>query len=520
MTLMYNPSPEIAAPPQRKTPRLNGARVVGVRPGSPFLHALAATGERPMTFSAAGLPAGLRLDSATGIITGTVSTRGTCEVSVSATNSHGTARRTLRIVVGNEISLTPPMGFNTYGGWGPFVTEANIRTGAQALVNTGLSQHGYCYVNIDDGWQAGRGGKEHAIQPNEKFSDMRRLCDDLHALGFKAGIYSTPWTSTYEGFIGGSSDAADGAWTRPEPPRSGIGKFGRHCFAAEDARQWAAWGFDYCKYDWGIDSVARARQMRDALDATGRDFVLELSNAAPLAEAAEYTASGNMCRTTTDITDVWDRRQLPASMRDFGALGIYDIWTRHRDWAPLNRPGHWNMPCPLRVGLLGGWDLKPLAPTRLTPAEQYSHISLWCLWSAPLIIGCPVERLDSFTLSLLNNDEVLDLDQDPLGQQARQLATDAPGNLVKELWDGSKAVGLFNTGDVEDEVSVGWRDLGISGPHTVRDLWRQADIGVTDSRFVARVPAHGVVLVRLSAGDTLSAGSANPGLAGVALRRR
>ncbi|MEI6519063.1 MAG: putative Ig domain-containing protein [bacterium] len=511
MTQLYDGCVPIMTPPPLKTPRLNGARVVGVRSGSPFLHALAATGDRPMTFSAIGLPTGLRLDSVTGIITGTVSTRGACDVTVGAANSHGKTERTLRIMVGDAISLTPPMGFNTYGGWGPFVTETDIRAGAQALVKSGLSQHGYCYVNIDDGWQGRRGGKENAIQPNDKFGDMRSLCDDLHALGFKAGIYSTPWASTYEGFIGGSSDAVDGAWISPDPPRSGIGKFGSHCFAIEDARQWAAWGFDYCKYDWGIDSLARAQYMRDALDATGRDFVLELSNAAPFAQAADYTAIGNMCRTTTDITDVWDRKQLPASQRDFGAMGIYDIWMRHRDWAPFNRPGHWNMPCPLRVGLLGGWDLKPLTPTRLTPAEQYSHISLWCLWSAPLIIGCPVERLDSFTLSLLNNDEVLDLDQDSLGQQARQLAPDSPDILVKELWDGSKAVGLFNTSDTEDELTVSWSDLGITGPHTIRDLWRQTDIGVSDTRFSARIMAHGVVLIRLSDIDTTSAKHANPG---------
>jgi alpha-galactosidase len=515
MTTIDHVTAPILTPTPAPRPRLTGARIVGVRPGRPFLHLIAATGERPMTFSAEGLPAGLRLEAETGIITGAVTIRGSCDVTIGATNNHGTAQRTLRIVVGDEIALTPPMGCNTYGGWGPFVTEANIRDGAEALVTSGLSRHGYCYVNIDDGWQGQRGGKDHAIQPNEKFGDLRVLCDDLHALGLKAGIYSTPWTSTYEGFIGGTSDTLDGTWTRPEPPRSGIGNFGSHCFAAEDARQWAAWGFDYCKYDWGIDSVARAREMREALDATSRDFVLELSNAAPLAQAAEYTDIGTMCRTTTDITDVWDRRQLPASQRDFGALGIYDIWMRHRDWAPFNRPGHWNMPCPLRVGLLGGWDLKPLAPTRLTPDEQYSHLSLWCLWSAPLIIGCPIERLDAFTLGLLSNDEVLDLDQDPLGRQARHLATTAAPDrqaiLVKDLVDGSTAVGLFNTGATEDEVSVAWRDLGITGPHTVRDLWRQTDLGVMDARFAARVPAHGVMLVRLRAGDTLSAQDAGSG---------
>ena len=198
-----------------------------------------------MQFSAENLPAGLTLEAATGRITGALQDRGTHEVTLRAVNARGSTERTLRIVVGDDIALTPVMGCNTYGGWGPNVTEANIRAAADALVKSGLTQHGYSYVNIDDGWQGKRGGKYNAIQPNEKFGDLRALCDHLHSLGLKAGIYSTPWTSSYEGFIGGSSDNEDGSWTRPNPPRSGIGKFGRYTFETNDARQIAEWGFDY-----------------------------------------------------------------------------------------------------------------------------------------------------------------------------------------------------------------------------------------------------------------------------------
>jgi alpha-galactosidase len=454
-----------------------------------------------MTFSAENLPDGLALDPSTGRITGRLSKRGSHDVTLRATNALGTAERTLRIVVGDEIALTPPMGCNTYGGWGPFVTEANIRAAADALVRLGLTQHGYSYINIDDGWQGERGGPEGAIQPNEKFTDLRRLCDDLHELGLRVGIYSTPWTSSYEGFIGGSSDDPAGAWTRPDPPRSGIGKFGRHTFEVADARQFAAWGFDYFKYDWGIDQdgyagIERAKRMAEALRGSGRDVVLELSNTTPLALAEDYTGIANMCRTTGDIVDVWDRMQLEPEKRGW-AHGVRDIWKQHKSWRQFNRPGHWNMPCPLRVGLLGGWDLKPLRPTRLTPDEQYSHITLWCLWSAPLIIGCPPERLDEFTLSLLTNDEVLELDQDPLGRQARQIEVGDHEILIKDLEDGSKAVGLFNVGNAEDVVRVSWADVGIAGPQVVRDLWRQRDLGTHPNGFEARVPSHGVVLVRI-----------------------
>lgn len=492
---------EILTPKPGPEPRINGARVFGVRPGSPFLFQIPATGDRPMRFAVERLPSGLTVDPETGLITGTLRERGTHETTVVAANARGTARRSFRIEVGDRIALTPVMGCNTYGGWGPFVTEANVRAAAEALVKTGLMRHGYSYVNIDDGWQGARGGKYNAIQPNEKFGDLRVLCDDLHRMGLKAGIYSTPWTSSYEGFVGGSSDDPQGAWTRPNPPRSGTGRFGRHRFEAADARQFAEWGFDYFKYDWALDRpdpelVERVRRMAEALRATGRDIVFELSNAAPLKLAGELTPLVNMCRTTGDIVDVWERTQLDKEKQRW-AWGVRDIWKHHREWATFNRPGHWNMPCPLRVGVLGGWDLKPLQPTRLTPDQQYAHISLWALWSAPIIIGSPPERLDAFTLSLLTNDDVLDVNQDPLGRQARQIEVGGHEILIKDLEDGTKAVGLFNVGPATAEVSVAWSDLGLQGPQSVRDLWRQKELGVHAAGFSAQVRSHGVILVKV-----------------------
>jgi alpha-galactosidase len=225
--------------------------------------------------------------------------------------------------------------------------------------------------------------------------------------------------------------------------------------------------------------------------------VLELSNSAPLAHAKEFTSLAQMCRTTGDIVDVWDKSQLDPGKRKW-ALGVRDIWNQHKAWEPFNRPGHWNMPCPLRVGLLGGWDLKPLRPTRLTRDEQYTHISLWCMWSAPLIIGCPLELLDDFTLQLLTNDEVLDLDQDPLGKQARQVEVNGQEFLVKDLEDGSKAVGLFNLTAAEATIKVRWSDLGIASRQRVRDLWQRRDLGLRDQDFEASVRPHGVVLIRVT----------------------
>jgi alpha-galactosidase len=161
-------------------------------------------------------------------------------------------------------------------------------------------------------------------------------------------------------------------------------------------------------------------------------------------------------------------------------------------------PGHFNDPDMLVVGKVG-WGPE-LHPTRLTPNEQYTHISLWCLLSAPLLIGCDMTAIDDFTLGLLTNDEVLDVDQDPLGRQAARVAQEGPLQVwAKDMEDGSKAVGLFNTGELSAPVTVKWSDLGVSGRQTVRDLWRQKDIGDFEGEFSATVASHGVVLVKISA---------------------
>lgn len=165
----------ILTPQPSPKPRINGARVFGVRPGHPFLFTIPATGERPMRFSVKNLPDGLRLNPNTGQITGAVFTPGTYVVMLRAENALGRAERELRIIVGERIALTPPMGANTWNCWGPHISDEIIRRNAEALVKTGLINHGWTYVNIDDGWAGKRGGKFNALQGNEKFPNMKAL---------------------------------------------------------------------------------------------------------------------------------------------------------------------------------------------------------------------------------------------------------------------------------------------------------------------------------------------------------
>lgn len=482
----------ILTPPAPATPRINGPDIFGARPGSPFLYSIPATGVRPMSFSVSGLPGGLKLDATTGRISGAVKTAGEYWVTLHAKNALGSADKSFRIVIGESISLTPPLGWNSWNCWGDKVDADKVLRSARALVAFGLDQHGWSYINIDDAWQGERGGRFHAIQPDShRFPDLKHLCDEIHGLGLKAGIYSTPWTASYAGRLGGSAENPQGRrdtnanFNAPRNKNVLPFAIGKYSFARADARQWAAWGIDYLKYDWAPVTAAPAVAMRQDLRAAGRDIILSLSNNHEdnlFHEIAEVSRSAESWRTTGDIYDDWHR--------------VKQIGFSQDKWAPFGGPGHWNDPDMLVIGQVG-WGAPH--PTKLTPDEQYTHMSLWCLLAAPLLIGCDLEKLDDFTLSLLTNDEVLAVDQDSLGSSARCVVTN--GNVriyVKNLADGSRAVGLFNLDQENTRLTANWSDLKISGAQAVRDLWRQKDLGWFDSGFTTIINPHGVVLIRLT----------------------
>ncbi|GHT81450.1 hypothetical protein FACS189467_5530 [Bacteroidia bacterium] len=167
----------ILTPPAPKTPRINGAKVFGARPGSIFTYTIPATGTRPMTFSAEGLPKGLRLDASTGKISGKVKKMGKYPVKLKASNEFGSTERNFRIMIGDRIALTPPMGWSSGNCRGNDVDQEKVLDVAQAMIDKDLINHGWTYVNIGDSWQSERGEKYNAIQSNDKFPDMKELAD-------------------------------------------------------------------------------------------------------------------------------------------------------------------------------------------------------------------------------------------------------------------------------------------------------------------------------------------------------
>ncbi|TNF40901.1 MAG: alpha-galactosidase, partial [Bacteroidetes bacterium] len=321
----------ILTPEPPASPVINSARIFGATPGNPFLYTIAASGKRPIQFSAENLPQGLAVDTSSGIISGRVSKPGVYQATLKAKNEFGEAQKSFTIKIGDTIALTPPMGWNGWNSWESKIDREKVIASAEAMVKSGLINYGWTYINIDDTWQGVRGGKLNALQPNEKFPDIKGMVDTIHSLGLKAGLYSTPYISTYASYVGGSSDYPEGGETHEliKPDKQPFMRIGKYRFEENDALQMAEWGFDFLKYDWRID-VNSTERMSAALKKSGRDIVFSISNNAPFEKAAEWSRLTNMWRTGPDIKDNWN--------------SLYTLAFTIDNWAEFAGPGHWNDP--------------------------------------------------------------------------------------------------------------------------------------------------------------------------------
>lgn len=464
----------ILTPAAPAAPRYNGALVYGVRPGSPVIFKIAMSGEKPMKYSVRNLPEGLALDTERGVISGSIANRGDYTMTLVGENTKGRAEQEFTIKVGDKLALTPPMGWNSWNCWGLSVSQEKVLSSAQAMLDKGLADYGYNYVNVDDAWEAERRNPDGTIAVNEKFPDMKGLGDWLHKNGLRFGIYSSPGDRTCGNYLGSLGHEE------------------------QDAKTYSGWGVDYLKYDWcgysrefdkskdhSVAAFVRPYLLMEKyLREQPRDIFYSLCQYG-MAEVWKWghAVDANSWRTTGDITDTWE--------------SLYDIgFVRQAELYPYAGPGNWNDPDMLIVGKVG-WS-NNLRDTRLTPDEQYTHISLWSLLASNMLIGCDVAQMDDFTLGLLCNNEVNAVNQDMLGKQARREVLDGNIQIWKRpLSDGSYAVGIFNLGD--DNANVDFTRyldrLGISRVDYARDLWRQKDVSTTDMKYF--IPTHGVKLLKI-----------------------
>lgn len=360
------------------------------------------------------------------------------------------------------LARTPPMGWNSWNKFGWNVSEQLIRDAADAMVSSGKQAAGYEYVVIDDCWQVGRDSNGNILADPQRFpSGIKALADYVHGNHLKFGLYSDAGTNTCAG--------------RP----------GSRGYEYQDARQYAAWGVDYLKFDWcntGTENAEAAyTTMHNALKATGRPVVLsicEWGKSKPWLWAKDV---GNLWRTTGDIYDCWDCKK-----ESTGWVVILDQQVGLETFAG---PGHWNDPDMLEVGNGG-----------MSTTEYQSHFSLWSMLAAPLIAGNDLKNMTPEIKDILTNKEVLAVDQDDLGMQGRRVSKNGDLEVwVKQLHDGSRAAVLFNRGTSGAEISASWEDLGYPSrlPAVVRELWNKKDLGVFTGKFNALVASHGVVMLRI-----------------------
>ena len=362
----------------------------------------------------------------------------------------------------NGLARTPPMGWNSWNKFACDVNEQLIREMADAMVTSGMKDAGYVYLVIDDCWQIDRDAQGSILPDPHRFpSGMKALADYVHSKGLKFGLYSDAGTLTCQ--------------KRP----------GSRGYEFQDARQYAAWGVDYLKYDWCSTGTQNAPAsysiMRDALLKAGRPIVFsicEWGTSKPWLWAKDV---GNLWRTTGDIQDCWDCK------RDWGGMGVVHILDLQDGLESYAGPGHWNDPDMLEVGNEG-----------MTITEYRAHFSLWCILAAPLMAGNDLRNMTNEVKEILTNREVIAVDQDSLGMQGRRVKRHGDREVwAKQLADGGRAVVLFNRGPKSQEISVSWTEIGYP-QHVaaqVRDLWAHKDLGKLTGKFSAEVPSHGVVMV-------------------------
>jgi alpha-galactosidase len=357
---------------------------------------------------------------------------------------------------------TPPMGFNSWNTFQLNISENLIKETAESMIKNGMRDAGYVYIVLDDGWQAmQRDANDNLVADPNKFpSGMKALADFLHEKGFKFGIYNCAGTKTCAGFPGGRG----------------------HEF--QDARLYASWGVDYLKYDWCNHGTANAeetyRTMGNALYAAGRPIVFSICEWGTTKPWEWAKDIGHLWRTTGDITDCYDCQTVYA-------YGWKYILANQAGLEKFAGPDHFNDPDMLEVGNPG-----------LSVTESRAHFSLWCMIAAPLMAGNDVRKMSDETRDILTNKEIIAIDQDPLGKQGFQyfLMKDI---WVKELSNGCWAVCFFNNSAEPMKLKIDWSHMPfLKGTYQIRDLWKKADIGSTNKKFVGNLSPHDVFLVKFT----------------------
>jgi alpha-galactosidase len=460
---------------QNTAPEIHGADVYGARPNHPFLYKIPATGAIPIIYQVLNLPIGLSVDKNTGIITGTTPEKGIYVTQFIAQNEFGADTLNFEIRSGDAIAITPAMGWNSWNVFGLRVTDQDIRNAADIMVSSGLINHGWTYINIDDGWESAERLANGEITGNEKFPDMVALSDYIHSKGLKFGIYTSPGPKTCGGYLG--------SYEHEE----------------QDIKTFEKWNVDYLKYDWcsymkpkvgGFSDLFREKKSRAPYQKMS-PFILN-ANRDMVYSICQYgfgnvekwgkEVGGNSWRTTLDIVDTW--------------RSVNKILNKQKKLAPFASLGHYNDPDMLVLGVVG-WN-KDSRTCRLTEAEQRLHFSMWSMFASPLLLGCDLTKIDSFTMHLITNDEIIALNQDRLGKQAVLVQQKNKIQIwKKELYDQSIAIAVVNLNKKDKNYDLSIEAVTNENFASIVDVWTKESLTLNQNKLELSVHSHGVVVLRL-----------------------
>ena len=453
-------------------PVITSPSVLGCSPDKPFLYRLSAIGARPITFSVKGLPDGLMLEGQ--IVSGTPLFGGCYTLTVTAENEEGRAEKEIRLeVFPGNIRRTPLLGFTTWNAFASAVTEEDLNDTALCMEENGLIDYGYHYINLDSSWQGEYGGEFDAIQPCSRFPDLPGTIAKLHKKGYLFGIYSSPFIEPW----GCPPDrkSIPGCTLPPADPRfpSNNGGIGTDRREKNNVRQWAAWGVDYLKYDWGPTDPVNADIMRKALDESPRDIAYCITVMA-MPDSAEYwRRSAASWRCCPDTDGKWETVKKTADA--------------YLPWQRVSGHGHYIDLDMLAIGKMQTFVCD------LTENEMVFDYSLRAFLTVPIQISSKLRQADEFELDLYENEEVIALNQDGLLLAPVLAAADGDLRIYeKKLENGDLALGIFNGTDMTKKVVY-----TLGEKRTVRDLWRKEDLPLSD-RIEVSIEPHAALLYRIS----------------------
>jgi len=376
------------------------------------------------------------------------------------------------------LAPTPPMGWNSWNTFQTKIDEKLVMATADLFVSAGLKDAGYKYIVLDDGWMTMQRDKDGNLVPDPaKFpSGVKALAAYIHSKGLKFGLYNCAGTKTCAGYPGTKG------------------------YEEQDARNYASWDVDYLKFDWcyadGQDAKQSYAKMSAALTKAGRPIIFSLCEWGSHNPWEWAAPVGQLWRTTGDIGLVFDSIKKIGDWTPMSAMYIVD---KEADIRKAAGPGHWNDPDMLEVG------------NGMTATEDRTHFSMWCMLAAPLMMGNDLRIMTSETLKTLTNKDVIAIDQDKLGVQALRYAKNGKHEVwFKPLSGGDWAVCFLNRADAPESVTFNWKAENVTDDisnrtldaakttYKIKDLWSKAKLGTTATPFNGEVPAHGVIVLRLS----------------------